>query len=433
MLRAFLVLGVLVLWLPTARHSHATQFECRVPEFCRLVKPHGLPGDEFGYALAVGPELALLGAPQDDTAGPNAGAVHVYRRFAAHWQHDGPIAPSAPSSSGLFGAAISLWGDSAVVGAPGAGQVYFLRRFAGGWIEEARYSGGASFGQAVGIYGELAVVGDPRAIVQGVRSGVVYVYQREWGRWRLDAVLQAADAHADQNFGTAVAIWQDTLLVGASLDDALGQAAGAAYVFRRAGSVWRQEAKLVGWDLSCCAFFGEAVGLQNDLAVCGARRAIGLAPLTGAAYLFRYDGNSWVPCCKLAASDGFTFDDFGCSVAVWGRTVVVGARRNRDSGTRSGSAYVYQISNCQCEEVAKVVPSDGRDGDYFGSALAIAGGSLLVGAFQADPAGSNSGAAYVYGGMADCNGNNRLDACDILLGVTIGWTLVTSCWVSVLI
>lgn len=410
--------GVVLATGLTPVRADPPDFDCRATLATPLTAGAGGSGDQAGLAVAVDADTALVGIPQDDTGLPNAGAVGVLRFDGRHWVYETKLAAPDPAQGARFGAAVALWRDTAVIGAPGTGKVYFLHRTPAGWIESSSHRHSGAFGDAVAIREDVAVVGAPLAAVQSVTCGAAYVYRWNGAQWREEAQLVAADAHASQRFGDAVAVWERTLLIGAAQDDGSGNATGAAYVFEWDGQAWSQQAKLVGWGTECCSFFGEAVALRDDVAICGARRAVGLAPLSGAAYVFRRTGSTWTNWTKLVASDGVSFDDFGCAVAIAGPTAVIGARRNRDGGVRAGAAYVYRRSGAGWAERAKLVPTGGADGDYFGAAVAVCGGTVVVGAFQADPFGFDSGAAYAFQGLADCTGNGRPDACDIALGIS---------------
>ena len=66
--------------------------------------------------------------------------------------------------------------------------------------------------------------------------------------------------------------------------------------------------------------------------------------ITGAAYVFRNDGDGWYQMAKLLASDGMPADIFGCSVAIDGDMILVGATGDDNPlGSNAGAVYVYII------------------------------------------------------------------------------------------
>ena len=103
---------------------------------------------------------------------------------------------------------------------------------------------------------------------------------------------------------------------------------------------------------------------------------------------------------KLTAADGAANDIFGHSVAISDGIAVVGAFGDKDKGSYSGSAYVFEMSDSSdansWTQVAKLTADDGAAYDNFGASVAISDGTIVVGAYNDDDKGSNSGSAYVF-------------------------------------
>ena len=125
-----------------------------------------------------------------------------------------------------------------------------------------------------------------------------------------------------------------------------------------------QTAKLTASDGASDDWFGSSVSIGGDVAVVGARQD---DDFKGSANVFRHDGAAWVQEQKLTASDGAAVDWFGFSVAISGDVAVVGAFRDDDNGTESGSAYVFDL-NCPSDCPADLDDSGAVD---FGDILAI--------------------------------------------------------------
>ena len=213
-----------------------------------------------------------------------------------------------------------------------------------------------------------------------------------------DAKLTASDGATFDNFGTSVSIFGNTALIGASVDrDGNGQLTGSAYVFRFDGNSWVEEAKLTASDGADGDSFGDSVSISSDTALIGAPGNDGNGSHTGSAYVFRYDGNSWVEEAKLTASDGGSGDNFGGSVSTSANTFVVGADGDDDNGSESGSAYVFRYDGSSWVEEAKLTASDGFEGNFFGSSVSIFGNVTVIGAFfDNDGNGQFSGSAYSF-------------------------------------
>jgi hypothetical protein len=118
----------------------------------------------------------------------------------------------------------------------------------------------------------------------------------------------------------------------------------------------------------------------------------------GSAYIFYYNGSSWVFQAKLTASLGGSEDLFGSSVAISGDYVVVGAP-NDDIGIYSdqGSAYVFKRTGTSWTQVANPTSSTGNDYENFGYSVAIDGDWIAIGAPGKDQGSYNKqGSVFMY-------------------------------------
>ena len=314
------------------------------------------PGDQSGSAVCISGDTLVLGAPFDSDAFAQAGAAYVFVESSSGWIEEAKLGASDAAAFSTFGEALSLSGDTLIVGASGDGE-------------------------------------------NGSFAGAAYVFTRTGSSWTQEAKLLANDGAANDLFGFAVALDGDTAVVGAWLDDDAGTSSGSAYVFVRTGGLWSQQAKLLSTDLADRDNFGEVVAISGDTIVCGARHDDDDGLSSGSAYAFVRSGNNWNQQTKFVASDGASFDTFGCSVAISGDTALVGACLEDEGGMNAGAAYVFQRSGGSWSQQAKLLAEDASGGDRFGSALSIDGESALIGASFADlsaPAVVAAGAAYVF-------------------------------------
>src|SRR5262245_38829096 len=195
-------------------------------------------------------------------------------------------------------------------------------------------------------------------------------------------------------FGYAVSLSGNVALIGAMGDDDAGSFAGSAYVFRYNGTTWVQEQELFASDPQWYVLFGLSVAVSGDVALIGA--ATDLGDESGSVYVFRYNGSAWVEEQKLLASDGQPFDEFGASVSVSGDLAVIGAYGTDDLGNESGSAYVFRYNGSIWVQEQKLHASDGQADDRFGRNVSLSGQRVLVGAYLDDDGGTDSGSAYVF-------------------------------------
>jgi hypothetical protein len=312
------------------------------------------------------------------------------------------------AASDKFGYSVAISGDTAVVGAywdddngNDSGSAYVFVRDGTSWSQQAKLtaSDGASvdtFGYSVAISGDTAIVGSHQDDDDGDRSGSAYVFVRDGTSWSQQAKLIAGDAAALDNLGWSVAISGDTAVVGAHGGDDDGEASGSAYIFVREGTSWSQQAKLIAGDAAALDIFGWSVAISGDTAVVGALRDDDNGTDSGSAYVFVRDGTSWSQQAKLTASDGAARDAFGVSVAISGNTAIIGASRDDDNGDMSGSAYIFVREGTSWSQQAKLTASDGAAGDIFGYSVAISGNTLIIGAYWDDDDGDMSGSVYVF-------------------------------------
>jgi hypothetical protein len=339
------------------------------------------PTDSYGRAVALDAPTLVTGAPSDDTLLANAGAVWIHTRDdEGTWSFVVKLNAGDAAAGDQFGSSVAVEADTLVAGAPfadgGEGAAYVFNRSPGGlWSQSARLApsgnpGSINFGSSIDLAGNTIVIGAP-----GAGTGAVYVFNADReGVWAQTTTLIPADAEAGDFAGTSVALSGDTILVGASLEDAAGDSSGSVYAFVRAGDgTWSQQAKLIAADAAPGDLFGDAVALTADIAIIGARADDDAGTGSGSAYVFtRSPSDIWSQQAKLVASDAATAGLFGASLSFDGRQLAVGA-------PGAGRAYVFD-SPAWFETAA-------LDGDLlFGGDVAIDGESLAV-ATQGVPSG----------------------------------------------
>jgi hypothetical protein len=346
-------------------------------------------------------------------------AVVTMVAVSAAWaQRSTPVQlrkPNPQTSGDQFGAAVAVDGDTMIVGASGddfftstftdRGSAYVYRWTGTGWTLEATLyafdgAAGDQFGVSVAISGDTVMVGANLDNGTFADQGSAYIFKRSGTTWTQQAKLVATDAAAADQFGISVAVSGDTAIVGASSDDVGANAnQGSAYVFTRSGSTWTQQAKLTATDGAAGDSFGFSVAISGDTAIVGAYLDdIGTAVDRGSAYAFTRSGTSWTSQIRLTASDGAASDMFGVSVAISGDTVIVGAYLDDVSANiDQGSATVFIRSGAGWSFQQTLTAADGAAGDQFGISVAISGDSAIVGANLDDEgANANQGSASVF-------------------------------------
>jgi hypothetical protein len=291
--------------------------------------------DRFGFSMAVGGAGALVGAPGKDSA---SGAAYMFVPRGVGWHQQARLSANDAAVGARFGFSVAVVGDTALVGAPGTnrdtGAAYVFVRSGANWRQHVRLSAndaaaGGQFGFSVAVAGDTALVGAPG---MNGGAGAAYVFVRSGANWRQQARLRAGDSLPGDELGTAVSLSGDTALVGAGAP--FNTHAGAAYVFERNGTRWRRQVKLTASDGAAGDQFGLSAALSGSTAMVGAP----FNTRAGAAYVFVRGGTGWRQQVKLTSGYGAAGDRFGLFVALSGATGLVGAP-GKDTST--GVAYVF--------------------------------------------------------------------------------------------
>ncbi len=243
-----------------------------------------------------------------------------------------------------------------------------------------------------------AIVGAPNNNDRGDSAGAAFVYGPSGGTWKQQAKLTADDAAATNNFGHAVSIDGNTVIVGSPKSDDAGKNSGAAYIFVRDGARWKQQAKLLPKDLGGSDAFGEDVFVSGRTAVVGApQHSHSGLRFPGAAYVFVREGETWVQKAKLTADDAAKSDRFGHSVAMSGNTVIVGAPlHDTPAGKDTGVAYIFVPQGDSWRQQAMLMPAKAGASNQLGFGVATTGNIAIVGAPARKEGARASGAAYSF-------------------------------------
>jgi len=217
----------------------------------------------------------------------------------------------------------------------GMGAVYVFGEPGGSWTQVQRLT--ASDGVPPDEFGWSMTLSGTTLVVSAVRhaaNGAIYVFTQSGGNWNQAAELTAGDGFADDYFGDKVAISGNLIVAGAPGHQ---NEQGAAYVFTGSGANWKQTGELAASDGEHNDCFGWAVGLSGKTILVGAEQT---NADNGAAYVFKKAGSKWRQASELTAGDGGGGDEFGYSASLSGTTAVIGAN---DADAAAGTAYLYKL------------------------------------------------------------------------------------------
>lgn len=197
-------------------------------------------------------------------------------------------------------------------------------------------------------------------------------------------------------YGYDVATDGQTIVVGARGDDLVGNDAGSARVYEFIGDVWTEVITLSAGDAQASDLFGQAVAVDGEWLVVGSPFDDDAGSASGAVYVYQRLAGAWTFDGKLVPLALEAGDNFGSAVAIDGTRLVIGATGDDDQGMNAGAAYVCEYSDGSWTEQGKLTASGVGIGDRFGSSVDVSGDRIVVGAPLDDDVGINSGSAYVF-------------------------------------
>ena len=350
----------------------------------KLVASEGARSDGFGDSVSIDGDYVIIGAHLDGYNGVFSGSAYIFTRSGTTWTKQAKLIASDGAAFDNFGVSVSIDGDYAIIGADEddgeRGSAYVFKRNGTSWTQKYKLiaSDGETdddFGQTVSIDGDYAIIGAPWDDDNGDHSGSAYVFKRDGTAWNEEAKLLASDGATGDFFSWSVSIDGDYAIIGAKGDDSeIGP--GSAYVFKRDGTAWNEEAKLLASDGATGDYFGCSVSIDGDYAIIGAEADDGER---GSAYTFKRTGTSWAEEDKLTAS-GYLF---GHSVSIDGDYALIGTPWDDDNGVFSGATNIFKRDGTNWNEQDKLLASDGTDDDHFGYSVSIDGDYAIIGAMGA--------------------------------------------------
>ena len=374
-------------------------------------------GGGFGSAVDSTADFAVVGAPDDDLLGTNTGSANIFKRTGTRWAEEMKIFGVAATLEDRFGAAVAIEGDLAAIGAPGKlqgrGAVFLYRRVGNGWWN---YEGtltafdaplGAAFGSAIAIENETIFVGAPGTL-NGLGSGSVYVFTHESGMWLQDQKLESDQLTDGDMLGCSIAVHGGTVAIGAPGHESGGVTnSGSVLIFEESAGIYTESLMLSAETPSPFATFGYSLDVNHDHLLVGAP---GENVDSGAAYLHNRLASMWINQQKIEPEDIDESGLFGADVGLDVKTAVISAPA---AGSDQGQVVIYRKSGLDWIKEAPLSPvSDRIAGDFYGSSLSCQLPFLIVGS-----SGDSSGKSIWISVYNDCNENLEDDICDVTQGI----------------
>ncbi len=346
--------------------------------------PSATSGDRFGDSVALHGDLALIGSPYDDANGNNVGRAYLFdtNTGALLQTFDDP----SPTNQDLFGALVALSGDYALVSAyvhdttlTNTGQAHLFDVNTGALLQtfdDPNPTVTDYFGYGLAIEGDLVAIGAYRDDTNGNNVGQVHLFDATTG-----ALLRTLDdptPTTDDQFGWAVAIQGDLVVVSAYTDDTNGTDVGQVHLF--SASTGALLHTLDDPTPTSGDNFGYSVSVDGDIVAVG----------TNKDQLYLFDASTGALLQTLDDPTP-TNDQFGRSVAISDGFVVVGARADDTQGANVGEAHLFKASDGASASLDLTGLVDfGVDGPASG------GGFGLKNDTSGLPALASNGEAIVY-------------------------------------
>ena len=383
---------------------------------------------DAGYFSSVGVDgrWAVVGERGNDNGGTNdAGAGYIYE-FESGWTYSHKIEPEGSSGElqgALFGESVSIDGDWLVLGGPGwdtllgAAQLFKRNTSTDVWEHQVTFvptqeqqgqsfGGTALFHHGVANHGRLVAVGAPNYEDDFSGQGAVYVYTYNTGTSEWDgSQILASSPEVNQNFGAAVAIDGNVLVVGApgaTVDEEPG--AGLAHVYRNISGTWTFEQTLEADTPYEYDQFGWSVAIDGNYIIIGSQAG----GANGYATIFKYNSGTGDWDLYQTLSESSTVG-YGFSVAIdAGRAVVSDTSFvNPEDGSDCGGAFVYQRDiNGVWTLAMRLFPTCAAadDTDQFGGNVSISGDDVFIGALRDDTSTlSTVGAVFIFEDVPTCS------------------------------
>ena len=298
----------------------------------------------FGRSILEGNTMIV-----DDRKSSSA---YYFERAGSQWTEKQVLYPPQTVVRTAFGRGKALQGKTLVIGAPGVsttvtfgpkpGLAHVFVKCGTRWHAKQRLAcppaickDESSFGSAVSLSGDTLLVGAMRESTTASLAGVAFIYLRSGTTWNLEQQLTPKDLQAYDYFGSHVSLDGDTAVVGADGHDIRGKDSGAVYIFDRSGTTWTQSVKLTSSDQKARYFFGGNVLLKNNILFVGAPGDDAMGKEAGSVYVYHRSGTTWTKQFKLLPPKDKTTEWFGYSLSFDGKTLAVGADEMAFVGTVS--------------------------------------------------------------------------------------------------
>lgn len=295
-------------------------------------------GDLFGRSVAISGNYAIVGAPNDDVDGKtNQGSATIFRFNGEQWEFMQLLTDPGGEASDFLGSCVAISGDYAVASA-------FMADING-----------------------------------NIDQGALCVFHFDGSSWVFVERLTDPTGAAEDYFGISVAMNDSFIIVGAYGDDMTFVEQGSASIFQFDGSNWLFFQQLAHPSGAADDVFGRSVSISGNYAIVGTfGDDVGFVD-QGSASIFHFDGSSWVFMQLLTDPAGAANDNFGNSVCISGDDVIVAAQWDDATVTNQGSAFIFHYNGATWVLTEQLFEQTPAAGEQFGNHVSISGNYAIVG------------------------------------------------------
>ena len=353
----------------------------------------------FGNSVSIGRNILMVGAP-NHSYNPGSGLkekagtvfFYNYSEITEKWgvvngsvyNENSKIQPGVANDQFGFSLDIDVSNNWCIIGSPqklanGNGKADIYENVSGTWthrktITASDGAGGDNFGVSVRINDEntFAFVG---ADNHSSAKGAVYIYKKNhpsansWGQYQKVISL---DERINSYFGKSIGVHKNTLLIGSPNG---GNFSGAVYevTYSTGTGKWGTQSgsnylpssdKIVALDASANDQYGYSVDVYENFGVIGSKSTDMSGNVdTGSAYIVINTGEGyWEESKQINPDDLDVQDEYGISVSIFGRSVVIGSWLSEgDQGgdpAHAGSAYIFNLPNPEGGTKALIYDTD---------------------------------------------------------------------------
>lgn len=356
------------------------------------------PGDtiaDFGYSMSIHQNRMIIGSPDERINGALSGSAYIYENEKELWIFKQQIIASDASQGQDFGLAVDIQGDIAIVGDPNKddpvrniGSVYLFEFNGKTWIEKQTLAASKTkrnlyFGSQVKLDNEHVFVSAYGRVEASKEAGALFIFQRQSELWNQTELILPDDPQRDDFFGYTISSHENNLFIGSLYDDDHGNNSGSVTILKNIDNSWIQIQKLS---------MSDEIGAMGDqfsysISTDGLNLAIGspgddeYGINSGSVYIYNRINNKWLLSEIIYPQDNLDYQYFGSSVDIKSNQLIIGSPQGTfASQNGNGKAYYYEYENDQWNLKQELSSDNIGSNGLFGYAVKIFSNTIIIGA-----------------------------------------------------